>query len=175
MGALLKKGEGDGVNGAQVGGNVLADHAVAPGGPLHEYTVFVGQGHGQAVDLQLTDHVEIGVVREVPGAPAPLLQTVEIEGIGQAQHGTAVLHLGKGCRRSGPGALGRGVRRLELGVFIFQFPQLADQQVVLVVRDDRVVEDVVPVVVEVKLLLELLGASFYGGLGHVGPISSAMR
>ena len=37
--------------GAHVGGNVFADVAVAAGGATHQQTVFVGERHGQAVDL----------------------------------------------------------------------------------------------------------------------------
>ena len=45
--------EGDIREGLQVGGDILADYAVAPGGPDREAAALVGEAHGGAVDLHL--------------------------------------------------------------------------------------------------------------------------
>ena len=52
---LQAQGRGNGVDGAQVGGDVLADFAVAAGGAAHQAAVFVDDRDGQPVDLGLDD------------------------------------------------------------------------------------------------------------------------
>ena len=63
------------------------------------------------------------------------------------------LELVEGCRAD---ALGGRVRAAELGMCLLQGLQPAEEGVVLLVGHDRVVEDVVPVVVVLDLLPEPL-------------------
>ena len=58
-----------------------------------------------------------------------------------------MLHLGKGVGDSTPYPLGRGIGRRESRVLFFEGLQLAEQAIVFGVRDLRIVEHVVPVIV----------------------------
>jgi hypothetical protein len=69
-----------------------------------------------------------------------------------------VLDLGQRGDRLAADPLGRRVGRDELGVVALEPAQLVEQRVVLVVADDRVVEDVVAPAVLAQLGAELLGA-----------------
>src|SRR3954447_23175208 len=62
------------------------------------------------------------------------------------------------AERLAAGALGRRVGREQLGVLGLDPAQLVEQRVVLVVADDRVVEDVIAPAVLAQLGPELLGA-----------------
>jgi hypothetical protein len=61
-------------------------------------------------------------------------------------------------RRDPADALRRRVRRAQLGVTVLQLAQLAQQLVVILVADLRVVEDVIAVVRLVDLRAQLAGA-----------------
>ena len=145
---------------AQVVGHVLADLAVAAGRPALEHAVAVDERDREAVDLRLGDVAEVGVLdplaRQVAahaGDPGP--QLVGRAHVGEREHRLQVADL----REPGDGlvadALRRRVRRDQLGVLGLERLQLAEQRVVDVVADLRVVEDVVAVVVVGDLLAQL--------------------
>ena len=77
--ALWRNGAGHVVDGEDVGRDVLARRAVAAGGGTHELSVCVGEGHAQAVDLELAG-VGHGVLRRgaqgLVGAGEPFVQLV---------------------------------------------------------------------------------------------------
>src|SRR6185437_1823432 len=89
-------------DGAQIGGNVLAFHAVAAGGALHQHAMLIAQGGRQAVDLGLGRHRDLfGFLQAQETAhPAQKLRHILVtEGIVQGQHRHAMAHLGEffGC------------------------------------------------------------------------------
>ena len=94
----------------QIGGDVLADRAVAARRALHEHAVLVAQRSRQPVDLRLgreQDLAQLLRAREKP--PEPLEEIVHVLvgiGLGKAEHGHRVAHLGKafGRRRTDPPA-----------------------------------------------------------------------
>src|SRR3989304_1019044 len=61
----------DAADRAEVLGDVLAAGAVAAGGSLGEAAALVDQGHGEAVDLGLDDHIERLDFGEAGGALVP--------------------------------------------------------------------------------------------------------
>ena len=77
--------------------------------------------------------------------------------------GCEVLDLLELLERRAAHALGRRVRREQLGVLALEVAQLAQQRVVLGVADLRVVEDVVAVVVVLELPPQLVGARSAAG------------
>ena len=88
---------GDGPDRAQVGRDVLARAAIAARGPQDEDAVLVSQADRQAVDLELGHVGRSGLaVGQPEAATHPRVegpQLVGIEGVGQRQHGNAMLDL----------------------------------------------------------------------------------
>ncbi len=103
VGHVAGEALGDLGEGGHVGGDVLADPAVAPGGGLDVPALLVADGHGQAVDLQLADAVQRGVVGLAqatlqPGPPRQ--QLLQLEGVVQRHHPHGVLDRGERGGRS---------------------------------------------------------------------------
>ena len=76
----------------------------------------------------------------------------------ERHHRPAVLHLRELVARLRSHALGGRIGRAELRICRLQFGQLAEEAVVLGVRDRRRVEDVIAVVGLAELLAQLVGA-----------------
>ena len=140
-------------DGAEVGGDVLADLAVAPRGAHREPAVLVGQAHRGAVDFDLGGVAGLADLGHQAGvALLPGGQLVGGEGVGEREHGAPVGVLGQrtGHRRADP--LRRAVGRLDLGMLRLQALQVAEEAVVLGVADFGRVEHVVRVVGAFDLL-----------------------
>ena len=163
---IFQQGKGDGGDGAEVVGNVFAAVAVAAGGALGEAAVFVGEGYGEAVYLEFADEVEGVFAEEVGDAAMPGGEFFRVEGVGEAEHGEAVPHLGKAFGRGRADALGGGFGDDEFGVLFLQGAELAHEVVELGVGDFGGVQRVIAVVVVVYLLAELVDAVL--GLGVHG-------
>ena len=101
--------EGDRGDGAHVTGDVLTGGAVAAGRGPGEDAVLVGQGHGQAVDLDLCCHGELVVADPGLGdhALGPLLDLVEGEDVLKGVHALVV----RGGGEVGDGAPAHGAGR----------------------------------------------------------------
>jgi hypothetical protein len=134
--AVVPEPEGDVVDGPEVRRHALADVAVAPGGAADQHAVLVEEGDGGAIDLEL-GHVaavhDLGGDAGVAALPAP--QLVGVEGVVQGEHGGQVPDLVELVGRLGAHPEGGGVRGGELGVVGLELLQLAEQAVVLGVRD----------------------------------------
>ena len=81
----------------------------------------------------------------------------------KTEHGPGVLDGRKGRKGLGADALAGRVRGDQVRVLLFEGAELAHQGVVLVIRDYRIVEHVVAMIVEIEGALEL-GVAF-GGVG----------
>ena len=153
-GRVLLEAEGDGADRAQVGGDVLAGRAVAARRPAYEATLLVAQADGEPVDLQLADVRDRTVLRSqaetAPDARVELAQLVGAEGVAEAEHGRLVPHRREAALDRGPHALGRRVRRHELGMGGLELVELLEEEVVLAVAHRRRVEHVVAVVCVVE-------------------------
>ena len=108
------------MDGAKVLGDILAAKAVAAGRAPNQEAVFVGEGHGKAVELELADHV-IALLFQESRNPGPPSQHIILgEGVGQAEHGPGVLDGRKGRKGLGADALAGRVGGDELRVLLFE-------------------------------------------------------
>ena len=110
----------DGLDGADVGGDVLALVAVAPRRRLDELAVLVAEGAGEAVDLGLGGHGEGSVVakpEETSDPGAKLLDLLVGEDVAERQHRHGVADLGEflGRRRAHLAGQRVGVGQLREG------------------------------------------------------------
>ena len=134
--------------------HVLACEAVPSGGAPDQEAVLVGHDDRQPVDLQLAD--ELSSLADDPlDPPAPRLELFPGERVVERQHRGPVADRREKFGGSSTHPLSWAVRRDELGKLRLQPLELPDEPVVLRVGDDRVVEGVVPVGVEIDLLAEL--------------------
>ena len=157
-GRITGEGEGDGADGAEVGGDVLAATAVAAGSALDEGSPLVGQGDGEAVDLRLGGEGEVVAAGAFGGAAVPVGKVIVGGGVGEAEKGAAVLDRGEGLEGGGAHAQRGGVGGDELGIGGFEGAELVHELVVLAVADLGCVEHVVAVVVVVDERAQLLAA-----------------
>jgi hypothetical protein len=146
--------------------------AVAARGAPLQHAVAVEQRDRQAVDLRLGDELERRVLdplaREVVAHPLhPRPQLRLRAGVGQREHRLQVRDLLEPADRRAADPLGGRVGRDELRVLGLDRAQLVEQLVVLLVADDRVVEDVVALPVVDELLAQLGGA--LGGAHRRAP------
>ena len=149
--ARQPQARGDRADRAQVGRHVLADDAVAAGGPRHEEPVLVDQRDGEPVDLGLHHEAHVAAPQALllhhrPGAAVPGVELVGAARVGQAEHGAAVLDRREAARQRGAHALGGRVGCDQVRVGGLEGLQLAEPVVVGDVLDARVVEHVVAVV-----------------------------
>ena len=122
---------GDDGDGGDVGGDVLADLAVAAGGGLHQAAALVAEAHGQPVDLELADVARRRTAEAPADARAPRRELRPVEGVVQAHHRHAVDDGRERGRRPALHPLRRRVRHDQVGVLLLQRPQLDQQGVVL--------------------------------------------
>ena len=114
---------GDAADGADVGGHVLAHHAVAAGGCPDQLTIFVFQAAGKTINFDLHH-----ILRFYPGFPHAAVkvpQFVKRKGVQKAFHFDRVSHLGQFAAGRAADLLGgrRGRDQLrELRLQRFQFP-----------------------------------------------------
>jgi hypothetical protein len=129
--------------------DLFADFAVAARGGLHQHAVLVAQVHGQAVELELADILDL---RPVFGQ-AELLAHARVEGAGAAgrdvglganrQHRHLVAHLDEAVEHFAADALRGRIGRAEIRELGLDGLQPLEQPVVLRVRQFRRVEHVV--------------------------------
>ena len=122
--------------------------------PCDENAVPVGQAHGQAVELGLDRVLELFDAEVLPHPLVEGAHLLLVESVADGQHRRAMAHLAELGERRGADALGRRIRRAQLGMAGFELLQLAKQRVVLGVGDFRCVFDVVQPVVALDLLCE---------------------
>src|SRR5207302_1012280 len=89
------------------------------------------------------------------------------ERIPQREHRYPVGVTGEGAHGSRADSLGRAIGRDQLGIGGFRLDQLAHQPVVFRVRDERIVQDVIAIVVWVKLVPQRFRAGPRFLEGHV--------
>ena len=106
---------GDGADGAQVLGHVLAGLSIAAGGAADEPAVHVLQRHGQAVHFRLHDILRLR--RGLPDAGVKGGQFLRGEHVLQGLQGHLVGHRLKGFQRLAAHPLGGGIGGDILRVF----------------------------------------------------------
>jgi hypothetical protein len=145
-------------DGARVDRDVLAAGAVTTGGGLHQLTRLVAQAHRQPVELGLRGVDDALAVQALAHAAVEVTQLLLVECVAQRQHGHRVRHLRKRGAGGGAHPLGGGIADDQARMRRLQRLELAHQAVVLGVRDLRVVEHVVAMVVVRDLLAQPGGA-----------------
>ena len=88
----------------------------------------------------------------------PGFKLIDVEGVGQTEHGLTVFHLSEALNGRRANALGRGVGSHHMGMLFLQLSQLPHQLIELGVGNLRIVQRVIAVVVMVYLLAELVYA-----------------
>src|SRR5262245_26333889 len=127
--------------------DVLADAAIAPGGPAHEAAALIEQRHAEPVDLGLAHELEARPGQAAAQARLELAEVVHAHGVVEREHGAAVLHGSEGLAAARAHRAGGAVGGDELGMRLLEGDELALQRVVLGVRDLRAVLGVIEVVV----------------------------
>ncbi len=146
-------------DGARVFGDVFSYQAVAAGHRLGEPSVAIVRRHGQPVQLQFGDVIDVSdPVQKIP-------QLAFVERIVEAEHLGRVRHFDETFARLAADALSRGVRSDQLRMRLFQRGQLAHQLVVLGVSDAGLIEDVVQVLVMAQRFAQVFDflAYLFGG------------
>ena len=137
-------------------GDVLAGRAVAPRARLDEPPAVVHHLDARAVELWLDAVARVfSLGQAVDHAPVELRELVRRVGVVEREHPDLALHLGHGryARLAAHAARGR-VGRGKVGVLALDRAELAHEPIELRVREERVVEDVVAVVVGLDLAHE---------------------
>ncbi len=153
------EGEGDGADGADVGGDVFAGGAVAAGEAAQEAGASlpcgaVVEGEREAVELVFADVLEgIGAVERGGDTVGPGAELGFVVGVVEREHGAGVGDLCEAVLGLAADALGGAVGGDELRVLGFEGLEAVDEFVVLAVGEDGGVEHVV----EVFVVLDLCG------------------
>src|SRR5439155_8715899 len=124
---------------------------------LGEHAVLVRERDGDAVDLQLNG-VRRARTDRLLDAYDPRFQLLARERVIEREHARAMLHGSEQVGRGPADALRGAVGGDELGELLLETRQLAHQLVVFGIGDLRIVQDVVPVRMEVDELTELFHA-----------------
>ena len=127
---------GEGAEGAEVLGDVVAGFPVAPGGAEDEAPFLVAEADGDTVDLRL-DHEAVGGGEEVLGHPfgefADLFLGI---GVVEAEHRLGVADRGELGKRLAADPLAGGIGGDQLGMSGFQVDEFLHQEVVFAVGSE---------------------------------------
>ena len=150
--------ERDGAERLDVGGDVIADLAVAARRSAYECAVFVEQREGDAVNLRL-DHIVPDVIRNLAPQEGVEIQQVRAGmGLVQAHHRRVVADLAEGGKRCAADALRGRVGRDPFGMRAFQRLQFAVESVIVGIADFRARLDIVEAVVASDRLAQVIQA-----------------
>ena len=168
----------DRLDGAEVLGHVLADHAVAAGRAADELAVLVQQRDRDPVDLRLGDEPQlpgpdVELAQPVVQTRLPGPELLGAPGVAQREHRLQVANRLEPLDRLAAYPLGRRVRGAKLGMLRLQRPQLVEQGVVGIVADLGIVEDVVAVVVVGDPAAQLLRPLARAPAAHPAPVIAA--
>ena len=157
-----------------VGRDVLADDPVAARRSRGEHAVLVDELDRHPVDLRLADVLDPLEVQELPDAGIELRHLLPRRDVVEREHRVAMTHRLELLEGHGADPLRRRVGARELRMLGFQLLETAEEGVVLGVRDERVVEHVVAVIVVLDLAAEPLDllADVPRGARHVRVPSS---
>src|SRR5581483_2747231 len=147
---------GHAANSADIWRDVLTLKAIASGSGAHQLGPLVGQRGGQPIHFWLRNHGKVVAAQHVADALVPGTKLVFGEDVPQAEHGHRVDHDLERLERRAADTLRRRVRRLELRVILLQRAQLPHELIELGIRDLRLVERVIAVVVVFDLAAQVL-------------------
>ena len=154
---------GNGGDGADVGGDILALDAVAAGCRLCQHPVLKRKVDRQPVDLRLPDHGQRGVggqAEEPAGAGDKLIELQQTESIVERQHRHPMAQLGKAAGRGCAHAQGRRIGIHQIREAGFDLPVPLTQGIVAGIGNFGGVMAVIG---------EIMPRDLLGQLGHFGP------
>ena len=156
-------GERHAANGADVGGDVFADLAVAAGdagdrGARRRLGRLVVQRHAQAVELELGGVFDRQRAGQLAHTAVPVGQLFGGVGVVQREHGPRVAHFFEALGRLAADALGGRVGGEQFGMRGLKALELVHQRIVCGVGDFRRVENVIEVLVTAQLGAQLFDA-----------------
>ena len=140
---------------AHVERNVLARRAVAACGGAHEGTVLIGDGHAEAVDLELTGVGNAPRAERLLRTDEPLVELLEIHGVVHGIHARHMRDRRELLRHVAAHALGVGVGGDELGMGRLDLLELDQQLVEGGIRDLGRIESVVAIGVVIEQVAQL--------------------
>ena len=158
-------------DGAHVERNVLARRTIAARGGAHERTVLIGDGHAEAVDLELTGVGNAPRAERLLRTDEPLVELLEIHGVVHGIHARHMRDRRELLRHVAAHALGVGAGGDELGMGRLDLLKLGQQLVESSVRDLGRIEGVVAIGVVIEQVAQLgrarcrLSADVLRGLG----------
>ncbi|CCZ84553.1 unknown [Ruminococcus sp. CAG:254] len=137
----------------QVFGDIFPHKSIATGRATGEDTVGIFQRNRKPVDFWLYHKFRIGKL--LFAASQKRRYFCKRKDILQAHHLDGMLHLfkGTGCHTTYP--LGRRGRQLQRGKRCFQFPQLPHHLIIRKIRNGRVIQYIIPII---------MGFQFFGKL-----------
>ncbi|MHC2628555.1 hypothetical protein ACVME5_001209 [Bradyrhizobium liaoningense] len=159
--------------GADVGGDVLADRAVAARCGSDELAALVTQRHREAIDLRLGGEIDLIVVelQESHDAADEVAHILFGKGVVERQHGNGMPDFLEAARRRRADLLGGRVRGDELGKARLDRVEALTQRVVLGVGDGGRVLLIVALVVPLDLEREPHVLDLGLRLGEVGDVA----
>ena len=136
----------------QILGDNLADQSIAARCTLDENTVLVSETDGSPVDLQLNGVAAFGyiIAHESNEPLLPCCKLIVVESIAERKHRLDVRVLCELALHGSANSHRRRVGRSELRVVLLDFLELAEELIVLAIRERRPVEYVVLVRCAVK-------------------------
>ena len=120
---------GNAADGADIGGHILTHHAIAAGRGTNQFTVFIFQTAGKAIDLDF--HHILRLYAGFPHAAVKIPQFIIRKCIQQAFHFYRMGHLGQLAAGRAAYLLGRRRCRDQLRKLCFQFFQFPGQSIIL--------------------------------------------
>ena len=171
--AVRRQRQRDRPDRAQVVGHVLADLTVAPGRAADQHAVLVDERDRETVDLRLGHvldrrRVEAAPLQRVVQPLLPGAQLILVPGVPERHHRDRVPDRCEALQRPPADPLCGRVGRAQLRVLLLEPPQLSQEAVVVGIRDDGIVEDVIAVVVTLDLAAQLRGSLRRVARGHQG-------
>src|SRR5439155_858400 len=148
-----------------VAGYHFAGPAIASRDPFAQQPVLVNKGHTEPVYLELRHIVDLLSSRQLNHTACPILKLFLRIRVLQAEHRPRKRMGRKLFRRLSANALGRGIRRDQLRIFLLEPLKLAHKLVELVVGNNRLAEHVIAMLVFANLPAELLDPVVYGAFG----------
>ncbi|MNL46758.1 hypothetical protein D3C87_1694990 [compost metagenome] len=156
--------ERDITHGTHVDADVFAGGAIAARGTAHQHAVLIQQADRQAIELRLaavlhrratTEQIANRKIQTFGHSPVELAHVGFFEGVAEAEHRHFMAHLGerRQCRAAHP--LGRRITGHQFRVGGFKGFEFVEQPVVFDVRNARLVQHVIAIVVLIQLGTQL--------------------
>ena len=148
------------LDGDDIGGHIVALHAVAACHGSHQSPFLIGHRYRRAVIFHLAHNLAGLPAQAVLGAAQEILHFLDAVAVGQRHHGTFVAHLDKPFGNIAAHALGGRERIHILGVIVLQFLQFAQQGVELLVAYRWGIQHIIIVVMAVDDFPQLFDSLF---------------